>query len=152
MRKKIWSAENRAAALAARRAMPKESTADSPLVFAVLNAHWRVIVCRDGLQWILQESASSSRGWRRNSYCQTRRALVRCIAERALAGKYESCKDLVQRRHPHLELTLEDSEETREKKAEEKNWKIIRVADMLDEHALAVIAALPDHIRDWKSA
>jgi hypothetical protein len=49
-----------------------------------LNARWRVIVCRDGVQWIIQyrnrrsgaETLSSS-DWRGRSYCTTKTALIR---------------------------------------------------------------------------
>ncbi len=47
-----------------------------------LNAGWRVIVCRDGLQWILQArnraETVSRTDWRGRSYCRTREALIRC--------------------------------------------------------------------------
>jgi hypothetical protein len=48
-----------------------------------LNAGWRVIECRDGIQWILQyrnsraETVSRS-DWRGRSYCRTRQALIAC--------------------------------------------------------------------------
>jgi hypothetical protein len=47
-----------------------------------LNAGWRVIVCRDGIQWVLQArngtATVSSSDWRGRSYCRTREALIRC--------------------------------------------------------------------------
>jgi hypothetical protein len=47
-----------------------------------LNAGWRVIVCRDGLQWILQArnraETVSRTDWRGRSYCTTRDALIAC--------------------------------------------------------------------------
>jgi hypothetical protein len=55
---------------------------------ALLNGGWRVVECRDRLQWILQRRGSpeSSRAddWRGRSYCQTRFGLLRCA--RAHAG------------------------------------------------------------------
>jgi hypothetical protein len=57
-----------------------------PQIVAVLNMRWRVIVCRHGIQWILQRRAGTRHGrprWDGNSYCQTREALLRCISERA---------------------------------------------------------------------
>jgi hypothetical protein len=47
-----------------------------------LNNRWRVIVCRDGIQWILQhrnraETVSRS-DWRGRSYCRAREALIGC--------------------------------------------------------------------------
>ena len=40
---------------------------------------WRVILCRDGLQWIIQRGGGSDRddGWAGRNYCTTRAALVR---------------------------------------------------------------------------
>src|SRR6478672_192772 len=48
----------------------------------LLNGHWRVIECRDGVQWILQyrnraETVSKS-DWRGRSYCRTQEALIGC--------------------------------------------------------------------------
>jgi hypothetical protein len=54
-------------------------------VVARLNARWRVITCRDGIQWILQyllrvtERATGS-DWRGRSYCRTRDGLHRACA------------------------------------------------------------------------
>jgi hypothetical protein len=49
---------------------------------ARLNACWRVIECRDGIQWILQarnRSETVARSdWRGRSYCRTREALIAC--------------------------------------------------------------------------
>jgi hypothetical protein len=65
----------------------RETADDYPGVVAVLNAGWRVIECRDGLQWILQRRGSpeTSRGddWRGRSYCRTKEALIRCAREYA---------------------------------------------------------------------
>jgi hypothetical protein len=47
-----------------------------------LNDRWRVIECRDGIQWIIQfrnRAETVARGsWRGRSYCRTREALIRC--------------------------------------------------------------------------
>ena len=47
---------------------------------ARLNARWRVICCRDDLQWILQRLDGDQ--WRGNSFCRTREVLLQRIAER----------------------------------------------------------------------
>jgi hypothetical protein len=52
-----------------------------------LNDRFRVIVCRDGIQWILQcrnraEMVARS-DWRGRSYCRTRHALTRCCDDYA---------------------------------------------------------------------
>ena len=41
--------------------------------------NWRVIICKDGLQWILQKRAKevAQSRWRGDSYSQTRKALTR---------------------------------------------------------------------------
>jgi len=50
-------------------------------VVALLNDRWGVIVCKDGIQWILQrqDAGKSLHGapWRGRSYCRTRQALIR---------------------------------------------------------------------------
>ena len=49
-------------------------------VVAVLNVGWRVVVCRDNLQWILQRRDGARHGrarWTGRSYCRTREALIR---------------------------------------------------------------------------
>jgi hypothetical protein len=47
-----------------------------------LNGRWRVIECRDGLQWILQARNRTETvardAWRGRSYCRSREALIRC--------------------------------------------------------------------------
>jgi hypothetical protein len=55
----------------------------SPIV-AVPNGKWRVIECRDRVQWILQSrdtrKALCSGMWRGRSYCRTKEALLRvCV-------------------------------------------------------------------------
>jgi hypothetical protein len=72
--------------------MSARETADNyPRVVAILNPGWRVIECRDGVQWILQRRGSPemARGddWRGRSYCQTKEALIRCTRE--YAGEIE---------------------------------------------------------------
>ena len=63
-----------------------ESSDDYGIVVAVLNRTWRVIRCRDGIQWILQsrDSLTAARGiWRGRSYCRTKEALLRVCAVHA---------------------------------------------------------------------
>lgn len=57
----------------------RESDANYHGVIAALNDRWRVIACRDGIQWILQFSKKSRDGvkWYSRSYCRTRQALIR---------------------------------------------------------------------------
>jgi hypothetical protein len=57
---------------------------------AILNQRYRVIRCRDGIQWILQRrnlpagtgdnrpERHSTDDWRGRSYCRTSEALIRC--------------------------------------------------------------------------
>ncbi len=64
-----------------------------------LNARWRVIVCADGVQWILQRrnvpagtggnrpERHSTDDWRGRAYCRTREALIRCC--RAYSGEID---------------------------------------------------------------
>lgn len=51
-----------------------------------LNERWRVIACRDGIQWVLQCRAGERHGRARfdnRSYCRTRNALIRVCREHA---------------------------------------------------------------------
>jgi hypothetical protein len=65
----------------------KETADEYPGVVTILNAGWRVITCRDRLQWILQRRGSpeSTRAddWRRRAFCRTSEALRRCTREYA---------------------------------------------------------------------
>ena len=65
----------------------RESDTGYRAVVAVLNDRWRVIECRDGIQWILQrqDAARSLHGapWRGRSYCRTRAALIRDVGRHA---------------------------------------------------------------------
>jgi len=54
----------------------RECDDDYQLIVARLNKDWRVIVCRDRLQWILQRRKGERRGGARfdaRSNCRTRR-------------------------------------------------------------------------------
>jgi hypothetical protein len=82
-----------ATALAAVPGLPatsrRESDDDYFAVVAVLNDRWRVIRCRDGLQWIIQYRSSASgtyagARWASRSHLRTREALIRVCA--ALTG------------------------------------------------------------------
>ena len=57
-----------------------ESSSAYPALY--LNPTWRVIVCRDGIQWILQRRHGPERPagarWEGRAYCRTREALVLC--------------------------------------------------------------------------
>lgn len=68
----------------------KESSGDYHRVVAILNPRHRVIVCRDGIQWILQRRAGERHGrarWDSRSYCRTREGLNRVCRE--LAGEID---------------------------------------------------------------
>lgn len=55
-------------------------------IVARLNAGWRVIECRDGIQWILQRLDGERHGrarWTGRSYCRTREALNRVCRDYA---------------------------------------------------------------------
>jgi hypothetical protein len=64
-----------------------ETADDYARIVAQINQDWRVIECRDRVQWILQRRGSpkTSRGddWRGRSYCRTSEALIRCTREYA---------------------------------------------------------------------
>lgn len=66
-------------------------TADSyARVIAGLNERWRVIVCKDAIQWILQRRDAERSGqprWAGHSYFRTKSALIR--VSRASCGPIE---------------------------------------------------------------
>jgi hypothetical protein len=57
-----------------------------PAIVAKLNSTWRVIECRDRIQWILQRRAGKRHGqprWDGRCYCRTRDGLLRRVRELA---------------------------------------------------------------------
>jgi hypothetical protein len=64
--------------------MSRESYENYDRVVARLSDKHRVILCRDGVQWILQRKISNEDDcWRGRSFCRTKEALLRCIGENA---------------------------------------------------------------------
>jgi len=62
---------------------PSESYENWPHVIARWDG-WRVIGCRDDMQWILQRGRKGGSGtqWAGISYCRTKPALARCIRQK----------------------------------------------------------------------
>jgi len=58
----------------------KEEAGEYPNVVLQLNDRWRVIVCKDGTQWVLQCKRGDR--WSGDSYCRTRDGLFRSIQKR----------------------------------------------------------------------
>src|SRR5262249_14611138 len=57
---------------------------DAYPVVANLNARWRVIVCKNSIQWILQRrDGRRANHWRGYWFCRTREALIRGVRARA---------------------------------------------------------------------
>lgn len=87
------------------------------LVVAQLTADWRVIVCKAGIQWILQRRRSPKRppadDWRGRSYCRTSEALIRCARE--YAGVIEPAAATILAALP---LRIEDAEDAEDAEAE----------------------------------
>lgn len=55
-------------------------------VIAMLNDKWRVIACRDGIQWVFQHKAGERHGTARfdgRSYSRTKNALILLCREHA---------------------------------------------------------------------
>jgi hypothetical protein len=68
--------------------MSRMESADDYVGLVVrLNPNWRIIECRDRIQWILQRRGSPKMSrrndWRGRSYCRTSEALRRCTREYA---------------------------------------------------------------------
>jgi hypothetical protein len=63
-----------------------EEADDYGAIVARLNDTWRIIVCKAGIQWILQHRSGQRHGrarWEGRSFCRTRDALVRVSREHA---------------------------------------------------------------------
>ena len=59
-------------------------------VVCIINDRWRVIVCKNNIQWILQKSKADGghgRAWRGVSHLTTKKALIEACAR--LCGLYE---------------------------------------------------------------
>jgi hypothetical protein len=70
------------------QARPLVAESDGAYPAIQLNDRFRVIVCRDGIQWVLQArnraTETIARGvWRGRSYCRSRDALTRCCDDHA---------------------------------------------------------------------
>jgi hypothetical protein len=61
----------------------RESDNHYRAIVAHLNADWRVIECKDGMQWILQHRYGDQ--WKGKSFCRSRDALIRIILEKGEA-------------------------------------------------------------------
>ncbi|MBR0801730.1 hypothetical protein JQ615_41035 [Bradyrhizobium jicamae] len=65
----------------------KEVADDYDRVVVVLNENWRIIECRDRIQWILQRRGSPKKSrkddWRGKSYCRTAEVLRQRAYEHA---------------------------------------------------------------------
>jgi hypothetical protein len=78
-----------AAAKLAVAALPAPSgreESDAYPVIASLNERWRVIACRNEIQWVMQRRAGQVSGrprWRGYWHCRTREALIRGAREHA---------------------------------------------------------------------
>jgi hypothetical protein len=62
----------------------REEADDYRVIVATLNAGWRVIVCRDGIPWIVQRLAGKRHEqlrWEGRSYCRTRQVLLRAVRD-----------------------------------------------------------------------
>jgi hypothetical protein len=62
--------------------MSRESYEDYDRVVAHLNDRHRVILCKDGIQWILQRKMNKQDdGWRGLKFCRTKSGLLRFVGE-----------------------------------------------------------------------
>jgi hypothetical protein len=69
----------------------REESENYQAVVVRLNWNWRIIECRDAIQWILQRKAGMRHGeprWDARCYCRTRQGLMRRVRE--LAGECHS--------------------------------------------------------------
>ena len=66
-------------------------------VIAVLTSRWRVVSCRNGIQWILQKRTAEPLHagiWRGQSYFTSRDALLEACARRELLSDEKACASL----------------------------------------------------------
>jgi hypothetical protein len=73
-----------------------EEADDYSTVVARLNAGWRVIGCRAGIQWIVQRRAGERHGkprWESRSFCRTKEALIRLC--RTHAGEIDPVAEAI---------------------------------------------------------
>jgi hypothetical protein len=50
---------------------------------AVLNHGWRIITCKNSIQWVLQQRRGEQKRWRSRYFCRTRSGLIQCVREHA---------------------------------------------------------------------
>lgn len=94
-------------------AVPAHETADEyPCIVARLNDTWRVITCKNGIQWIVQKRQGNGQ-WRGVTFHRTRDVLMRDARD---ANTRQSARGTI------------------------------------DPAAWEALAALPDHIVDWRKA
>jgi hypothetical protein len=75
----------------------QEEADDYVGVVLILDEKWRVVVCRDGIQWILQHRAGRRHGkarWDGKCYCRTREGLASRVRELAGAEDTKAIGDL----------------------------------------------------------
>jgi hypothetical protein len=72
-----------------RKKRRSEEADDYADVVSNLSSTWRVIRCRDAIQWILQRRTGGR--WRAQSYCTTREALLRCVREKGGPDIADDC-------------------------------------------------------------
>lgn len=68
----------------------EEKSDDYSKVVIRINDDWRVIECKDNIQWILQSRKGSYKGkpaWRGKSYCRSKEGLIRCVREKVVLLK-----------------------------------------------------------------
>jgi hypothetical protein len=83
--------EHSATQLPVARNRHREEADDYPVIVAKLSRGWRVIECRDGIQWVLQRRAGTRHGqprWEGRCYFRTRQGLIRRVHE--LAGECDA--------------------------------------------------------------
>jgi hypothetical protein len=75
-----------------------EESDDYRHVIAVLNHGWRVVTCKNSIQWILQKRRGEQNRWRSQYFCCTREVLIRCVRE--YAGQIDGASLVVLLRLP----------------------------------------------------
>ena len=62
---------------------PRGEESDAYPTIAALNTRWRIVTCKNSLQWVLQRRCGHVDHWRGFWFCRSREALIRGAREHA---------------------------------------------------------------------
>lgn len=83
-------AERALASLYESKRAIREESESYPAVVLRINSDWRLIICKDAIQWILQKQSGTDKSeprWRGLKYNRTKMGLVRSLRDCGLHGE-----------------------------------------------------------------